>query len=471
MKRRIIFQLILILVIITGLGLTYKSLIMGNAVFFSDLGVGAQMNSVDTKKGTHDYSYVASVGGIAFQKTAAPAEGLNVISIELKYTASRKDGERLSCVVNGNELTVPLYDWELKPIFLFSDSQFTSCFSLFGNVESIRGKSNPPKEEVYKYREENNIQHFASFHPSFQNTLLGLRLMQMDAFYRLKEFAALPTGNYHIFFRKIILGNGENISSRNSASSGDNQNTVANIMASERYTSYVITDDTDYYSVPISFKSNGTSIAIDGEPFVFFWDKRVNESKLRRLITKYSLSNKYFETINATLNNPRDSDALSRLNQLALDDISSGSENQDSLIAKIRNIRSEAYDPYNNNFDVLYVKSLSEKFIANPGLIRNINPIAYDATRKAMRYSSFFRYCKRINPANFESIKTVIRDIDIDPAFRDYPNAVVINTPIYKKDTPIWVLYIIISGIVLLIVGGVTIFILLKKRNLNSQPA
>lgn len=460
MKRKIGVVLIF-LVFISSIAVTYSAMTMGNSAFLRGLSIRPQLNATNTRAGTRQYGYVASVGGIAFQKTATPINGLTVNTIELTYNSGRGDGSRVTCRINGGkEVTVPLYDWELKPIALFADSKYTSCFSLFGDVDAINGNM-PTPQEVSEFRKNNKIKHFSSFHPAFKNTLVGLRLMQMDAFYRGEEFAELPTGNHRIFFRRTILGAGEDESNMNKAGVRENVAKLLSVMRSDDYRSYVITDDTDYYSVPIQFSINTDRIEVTGEPFPFFWRAKANREKLRTLMQTYSIRDRYFEPLFRYFDIP--SETIDGVENILRQDIEAGVESMESA-QNFGKLINEYMTPKNNNFDVVYVRTISEQIVANPSLIRDINPLSYDCTRKVMRFAAFFRYCKIMNRSNWDSFKSNVENLSIDPGFSDFPNVVLEHRPPTPKDTPIWILYVIIGSVVVLLGGIIVVIVVIRKR-------
>lgn len=452
---------------------------MGNAVSMSNIEVKALLNKTNIKSGSSDLTYLSQVGGIAFQKTAVPDSGLTVSSIKLLYDKDRKDGERLRCQINGSDVAINLYDWEIKPIAMYSDTFYTACFSLFGTPETLDGKlvnstSESDSKIIKEYREKYNIKHFASYHPSFKDTLVGLRLMQMDSFYIADEFGTIPTGQYLFFLRKEILGNGEKVFVRDF----DHQQKILELEKEyylHKLQAYVICDETNSHSENIKFNINNNNLVISANPYVYVWDTRINTNTIKSLMSEYNIPFEYYnsiyELIYELISAPEKGEekkgeeifqniASQLNNQIISQQITyeKGSKIADAIesvsVSFLENPRNNKY------YDVIHVKELSDYFFKHPEVLRDINPLAYDCTRKVMQYSAFFRYCMKINPDNWRSFISSITSIAVDPKVNT-PNVVLNQKVVQTNDIPLW---IIITGLSVLIIITIIIIIVLKKK-------
>jgi hypothetical protein len=115
-------------------------------------------------------AFLASVGGVAFKEIAHPAPGFSAQSIELQYAPQNRDGQRVVAIVDGQRVQVNLYDWQLQPVARFAQSNEHAVFTLFGKLDDKRQRA-----EVLE-----NGGRIVNYHPAFENTLLGLRMLQLD---------------------------------------------------------------------------------------------------------------------------------------------------------------------------------------------------------------------------------------------------------------------------------------------------
>ena len=104
--------------------------------------------------------------------------------VSISYIPTNADGQRLEIALGNHKHNPAIPDWQLVPIALFADSDYTAAVSLFGDG---------PDTLNYFY---------IQYHPAFQDTLLGIRLLQvamvpMDPV----GLAGLPSVN-----NKTILG-------------------------------------------------------------------------------------------------------------------------------------------------------------------------------------------------------------------------------------------------------------------------
>jgi hypothetical protein len=94
-------------------------------------------------------------------------------------------------------LQTTIYDWQLLPIAKLADSPYTACFTLYGDRQGIQDDS------VRRDLEENGGS-VVAYHPALKDTLLGLRLMQLDMLIGSEDAADLPK-----LKNQYLLGDGE----------------------------------------------------------------------------------------------------------------------------------------------------------------------------------------------------------------------------------------------------------------------
>jgi hypothetical protein len=200
-------------------------------------------------------AFVGRVGGVAFDSVAKPADGVTVNSLKLSYSPTKPDGERLSMTVNGQAVSVPIYDWQLVPIAKFANSPFYSCFTLFGELKNSEEQA----------AAVNRGARILNYHPEFANTLLGLRLFQLDNLIINKHSYDLPkdpTG--------YVLGAGEsppNIEANQQGWKAFESYSEDNIELFKNGQAYVISDR----DREVTFNLQDNSLNLFGEPSYYFW--------------------------------------------------------------------------------------------------------------------------------------------------------------------------------------------------------
>jgi hypothetical protein len=193
-------------------------------------------------KGLGSPSFVGSVGGIAFEAVAIPSASLKGKDVKLSYDKSQKDGNRLVISIGGKAYRPSLPDWMLVPISKYADSPYTACVSLFGE------RTNKSYYDIV-------------YHPAFQNTLMGLRLLHADILLMdVGRFWELPRFN-----GKVVLGLGESIPGRSNWRSAALE--IQSVFRRAEFRSWVMTD----YQVPVRFSIDGGAFTLTGEPYYYFW--------------------------------------------------------------------------------------------------------------------------------------------------------------------------------------------------------
>ncbi len=202
---------------------------------------------------------LSGVGGVAFERQAHPVNGLEVDTLYLKYDPGRNNGSRLVIYLNNEIKYSKIYDWMLIPIAHYADSPYYGCFTYFGHLID-QNKENEILEKNGK---------IINYHPAFVNTLLGLRLMQLDLMLMYNDCADLPKKN-----GEYILGAGETHPDYYKNAKGFN-NTLSKLQKiesdlQERFRSYLICD----YNQKIKFNFTRDTLCISGNPFFYCWRYR-----------------------------------------------------------------------------------------------------------------------------------------------------------------------------------------------------
>jgi hypothetical protein len=193
-------------------------------------------------RGLTSFSFVGRVGGIAFEAVAVPNKAVKGKDIKLSYDKSQKDGNRLAISIGGKTYRPSLPDWMLVPISKYADSPYTACVSLFG-----------PRSTRSSYD--------IVYHPAFQDTLMGLRLLQADMLLiDVGNFWDLPKFN-----GKIVRGLGEPMPVKPAGLSA--ALSIRSVFGRTQFQSWVLTD----YRVPVSFNVNRDAFMLSGEPYYYFW--------------------------------------------------------------------------------------------------------------------------------------------------------------------------------------------------------
>ncbi len=199
MNRRRLFSftaVLLSLVLCAGLLGQYTQFGLGRSTLYAVRSASIGLTQgVALRAGLTSMAYLSAVGGVTFERVARPAHPIQ--QLELQYDATKPDGQRVWVNTNGRRLQAPAYDWQLIPVARFADSRFTACFTLFGKPDELgdAAAAERVKEEYGRV---------IKFHPAFKNTLLGLRLMQLDMLIISEDATELPKSN-----GDYVLGRGE----------------------------------------------------------------------------------------------------------------------------------------------------------------------------------------------------------------------------------------------------------------------
>jgi hypothetical protein len=308
--------------------------------------------------------FLKSVGGIAFSQLATNRGELVLASITCD--PKQEDGIRLSIVLtnsSGKEFRgiAKIADWQLIPLVLYSDSEFDACFTLFDQEER------PFDQPDNTWR--------VQYHSAFEDTLLGLRLMQADIIAFVEDGAELPKVR-----GKYILGIGES-----PPTVSENRHAFRRLNSwirdqDESYDSYLICDRDQI--ITYDLKEGGT-IELTGHPMWLCW----KHSTSREAIRAKALGELYREFA-------RDEVKLSKEAVTAKYTDDYIGERFTVLLAKWKSPGPE----------VQLLPEYSRHLTARIEQLNGINKTVYDALTTVMRYSAFLKLYKAKDPADFRAL-------------------------------------------------------------------
>lgn len=298
--------------------------------------------------GLGSYSFVSGVGGVAFSGVAKPDAAMKDKRIVLHYDRTTTDGHRLEIVVAGGTATADLPDWMLIPIARFADTDYDACVSLFGPNTT---------ETAYDI----------VYHTSFQNTLLGLRLLQADMIlFNIGETWRLPQRG-----GVVTLGAGETAPTQMDEPS---VRTIDAALEDGTFQSWVMTDQAE----DIIFALRDGRLELTGEPYYYFWTSNVEDVQA----SQQRLESQVLE--------------LRRAGRIA---------ESNRIVEQIN-----AMVP-----TVTEVTTLTRRLKQARGALRRFNTPVYNAATQTMRYSAFFRYVKKQNQNGWRDFLREAASVAIQP--------------------------------------------------------
>jgi hypothetical protein len=381
--------------------------------------------SIPMEIGGKNAPFLSGVGGVSFDQLALPLTNTSIKSMQINYNGNAVDGSRLKLVINNKPVRVNLPDWMLVPIAKYADSPYYSCFTLFGKLKdkTLEKQVTAKKGRVMNY------------HPSFENTLIGMRLGYMDMLIVYPFANDLPknsNGNY-------ILGKGEiqpNTEANNNGAYFLSQH-FAGVQNKYNLTfrSYVISD----YTRKITFDIIKDSLVINGTPYYYCW--KFNGDRQDYDINKVvrDISSRYKQQIAELSKSPGNQTSRDWI----IDKVISVAKRYDGnfgfytdgtfidliklktddekkqLLSKYAPesmfqmiVNTEAYM---NRDSVIYLKEFSDDVSSKPELFEAANPAVWNATINTMRFAAFFRYVKKNFPENWRSFVDQVKQLDPEP--------------------------------------------------------
>jgi len=329
------------------------------------------------------YRFVGRVGGVNFQE----AVDLSGITLDLDYDAGRPDGQRATAMIDGQFVTIPLYDWELRPIVTYADSSYTAVVSIFGE--------GPDTANYY----------YVDYHPAFEDTHLGARLLQADIILMDPiTFSEAPSVNG----QKVYFP-GE----ATETSQAERSQIAAQLSGIERekYSSWVLTD-TD---VNPQLSVMNEVMYVDLVPYYYFWsaDNAAAGGRVERreelaiealpLIAAYEAAFQAYEEA-------QPGSIAERAAKLKLA----------ALVPTLEGVATEieALDEELKDFEpaVVEVTALTEWMRDNYGITQKLAPFVFDAVDKTAQYAALFRGAKASHAPDWADFRDeVTRSIRLSP--------------------------------------------------------
>lgn len=371
-------------------------------------------------------AFLGAVGGIAFDAVARPDNTLEFDRLALRYEPDSADGRRLFAELDGRSVPAAIFDWQLLPIARYADSPYYSCFTAFGQLD----------DEAAARRARDKGAMVLNYHPAFVNTLLGLRLFQLDLLIVDSRAADLPRedGNY-------ILGAGESepyVRANEQAMARFRQEQAAvEDELGNRFRSYVICD----YERDIRFGVSGDSLVITGEPFFYCWRYRYEmpgfdqeaaragiESRLKQEARAaraqdpagFDENEWYITRAIETADDYDGNHAFYAPGSTLLSLIAAGGDSARRAFLRryypsaVRQMVIETRTLM-QAYEVVHLRAYSEWLSSRPELVRSVNPTVWDAGVNTMRYAAFFRHVKERDPDAWQGFMAQIEGIVPQP--------------------------------------------------------
>lgn len=380
--------------------------------------------SVPMSRGRSSAAFLGGVGGVSFDQVALPGNKLSVNQVSLNYAADHDDGARLDIMINGVPVKAFLPDWLLAPITRFAESPYFSCVTLFGELEDTE------LQELIIDRKGRVI----NYHPAFENTLLGIRLLYMDMLVGYPFTTDLPKNDKGMY----LLGMGEmqpDLTSNQNGAYYLSQHLIsAENKSKEQFRSYVITD----FSQQIIFEVKNDSLVISGNPYYYCWKFNRDRQGYDMQQVGDAIAAKYNLEIVHQQKASGDEGAqnylVDRLIQLAEQYDGNFSFYQEGTFVEMMNLPPEdrkdflgqysleslfemavQTETYMDADSIVYLEDYSEIISSKPELFEAMNPAVWNATVATMRYAAFFRYVKTNFPQTWLSFYNQVKEIDPDP--------------------------------------------------------
>jgi hypothetical protein len=374
--------------------------------------------------------FASRIGGVAFASEAVSKQGLVIVG--MRYVPQEDDGKRLQLTVRDrylrdHQVIASIYDWQLQPLVAFVRAGGHAAATLFGELKD--------KELQDRVRKRYFI---ANYHPAFQNTLLGLRLLQADLLVINRSAADLfkSNGNY-------ILGSGEAVPTESDITlSKRHFDDVAGWRKrqNEFFESYVVGD----VGTTVEFSIAGDTLVLTGDPTWYCW--RRDTKKLDEIIDLLSGSvdafilawmtlrfdprpwevNRFAEIVIRRLNVPGKDSARSLLvpevtlrkllrlspgdrGEALLDELDKNVTRLDSypdkkkLEGEVDSIL-EAYERRERQVPFVQMDAYSHQFSRVIREVGGINPTVYSSLQTAVRFTALFRYVAKNQPRLLDTL-------------------------------------------------------------------
>lgn len=339
---------------------------------------------------TLSYGFLKKVGGVSFEQTLVTDQ-----DILINYIPTNEDGNRLQLIIDDTISYPSIMDWQLKPIVEFADSQNPAVVSLLGKNEEVNS------DEFY------NIQ----YHKAFENTLLGLRLLQVDLILlNVFELHELPKDKYG----NTLLGHEEQpVQEVDSTQLNKVYNFMNLFNELDTASSWLFTDTNKGLAI-----NDANDQIIMENPYYYFWKEGYKIDKT--------------DSLEVFLD---DKSTLEFLMKIYLDEISTcfseidvyeeekiylldvRKYNKNEVILKLFNEYMELNRKYLNEdreIEAIELNQMNEYFDGiYYEIIKSINPQIYEAAENTMKFSALFRHLKNNNPEKWRNFKNETISIDV----------------------------------------------------------
>ena len=336
---------------------------------------------------------MVSRDGVNLEGELRLSDELSDVLFQLNYDPTRRDGERLSVVGDGREHVAPLFDWQLRPIAMFADSEFTAAVSLFGDG---------PNRDAYYYIE---------MHEAFENTLLGMRLLHANILLmNLTDHWQLPR-----LHGRTVLGAGERLPDSNAAR--DAARTLREVMELESFHAWVLTD--------VGAPSEVTRLdrVITARPYYAFWSARFDDYQraFEGLTRQLDLLEPQIgaEATNITTMEAEYDAAVARgeaeTATALFERYQTAQAERNRLVGQFNRLveQRDALEP-----EVTIATRVTARMQTAQDELRAFNPSVYDAVVNTAGYAALFRHIRRTNPTGWTAFRAAVDDIEVVPAVR-----------------------------------------------------
>jgi hypothetical protein len=317
---------------------------LGNYQFVNGPSSGPLQARMTGSGSLRSYSFVGGVGGVAFAVTAKPGPTLAGKPIRLTYDRSKPDGSRLGIELGGTTHFQDLPDWVLIPVARYADSEFNACVSLFGPQTT-------------------NTQYDLVYHQAFEDTLLGMRLLQADIlFFDLRAMWQLPRLD-----GRTVLGTGEREPEGPDLKA---QMELNSALQGGQFQSWVLTDEGE--TIGVGLKEG--KLQFTGLPYYHFW------------ISDFASYNR----------------EIGRLKQQANRLLAAGDLAGHNRVVQQANL----LEP-----QVHAVATLTSAVKKRREMIRRYNPAVYEVATNTMHYAAFFRYVQESAPTSWNAFLASLQGV------------------------------------------------------------
>ncbi len=204
---------------------------------------------------------IRDIGGVLLQGFARPSPDLAADTLTLHYRRAAPDGSRFAVQVGDRFIVTDLYDWELEPIASFADSDYHATVTATASATSLELKVHG-----------DDLREVLSFHPAFQNRLMGIRHLQADYVRELGGQRFLPSLN-----GQLLLGPGEAPYLADPADTTAAENRIASLLR-KMGQSWILLNDV---YVDYVFGIEDERFVITGDPYYFLWNPSRNDWNIR----------------------------------------------------------------------------------------------------------------------------------------------------------------------------------------------